>query len=72
MKKAVSYFWFMTIQTPNGAGFNISDYQGVLTPEPGETRLSIFNDLREQIVREFPRSSGGSVIAFDLQPNELK
>lgn len=71
MAKQVPHFWFMTIQTPNGAGFRINSYQGVLTPKPGTTRLDLFNELREEIERRDPLSRGGCVIAFDVQPNAL-
>lgn len=71
MKKPVPMFWLMTIQTPNQAGYNITDYQGVLTPKPGTTRIDLFNEIRDQIYRDFPQSRGGAVIAFDAQPNEL-
>lgn len=71
MKKPVPVFWFMAIQTPNGAGYRLNSYQGVLTPEPGTTRLSLFNEVLEEINRRDPLSIGGAVIAFDAQPNEL-
>ncbi|MET9190096.1 hypothetical protein ABZX63_33255 [Streptomyces tendae] len=71
MAKQVPHFWFMTIQTPNGAGYRINSYQGVLTPEPGTTRLSLFNEVREEIDRRDPLAIGGAVIAFDVQPNNL-
>jgi hypothetical protein len=61
----------MTIQTPNAAGYQLNDYQGVLTPKPGTTRLSLFNDIRAEIEQADPLSAGGVVIAFDVQPNEL-
>jgi len=71
MKKPAPLFWLMTIQTPNRAGYNITDYQGVTTPAPGTTRLDLFNQIRNEIYREYPQSQGGAVIAFDLQANEL-
>ncbi|WP_432185462.1 hypothetical protein [Streptomyces tendae] len=71
MAKPQPLFWLMTIQTPNAHGYRINDFQGVLTPEPGTTRLSLFNEIREEITRRDPLSAGGAVIAFDVQPNEL-
>lgn len=70
-KRTVPQFWLMTIQTPNEAGYNITDYQGILTPRPGATRLELFNEIREQIERDNPQSRDGAVIAFDVQPNDL-
>jgi hypothetical protein len=61
----------MTIQTPNGAGYRINSYQGVLTPRPGTTRLSLFNEVRAEIDQRDPLAIGGAVIAFDVQPNKL-
>ncbi|MFI9598965.1 hypothetical protein ACIHCX_03620 [Streptomyces sp. NPDC052043] len=69
--KQGSHFWMMTIQTPNAAGYNVTDYQGTLTPARGATRLDLFNEIREEIYRESPHSRGGVVIAFDVQPNQL-
>jgi hypothetical protein len=66
-----THFWFMAIQTPNGSGYCLADYQGVCTPCPGATRLDVFNDLREGINRQHPQSRGGTVIAFDIQPNQI-
>lgn len=66
-----THFWFMVVQTPNAHGFRIIDFQGTLTPEPGTTRLSLFNEIRAEVQRRDPQSQGGVVIAFDVQPNHL-
>lgn len=66
-----THFWFMAIQTPNVHGYRLNDYQGALTPEPGTTRLSLFNEIREEVERKDPLSRGGIVIAFDVQSNQL-
>ncbi|MFF2383743.1 hypothetical protein [Streptomyces sp. NPDC058108] len=71
MSKQVPHFWFMTIQTPNGGGYWIGSYRGVLTPESEATRLSLFNEIREEINQRDPLAVGGAVIAFDVQPNKL-
>ena len=71
MAKPQPLFWLMTIQTPNACGYRINDFQGVVTPAPGATRLSLFNEIRQEVARRDPLSAGGSVIAFDMQPNEL-
>ena len=71
MPKMKSYFWFMTMQTPNRSGYRINTFCGVLTPTPGTTRLSLFNEVKEEVERRDPLSRGGSVTAFDIQPNEL-
>ena len=70
--KQGSHFWLMVIQWPNGDGKNtVGSYQGVTTPERGETRLDVFNRVRKEIERDYPGSAGGAVIAFDVQPNKL-
>jgi hypothetical protein len=61
----------MTIQTPNATGFNITDFQGAVRPRRNITRLDLFNDIRDQIFRDYPHSRDGAVVAFDLQPNQL-
>lgn len=66
-----THFWFMAIQTPNRTGYRLNDYQGVLTPRPGSTRLDLFNDIRREVEQQDPLSRGGIVVAFDLQPNKL-
>ncbi|WP_032761244.1 hypothetical protein [Streptomyces alboviridis] len=66
-----THFWFMAIQTPNSAGYNVGSYQGAVTPPPGFTRLAFFNEMRAEIDRRHPEAKGGVVIAFDVQPNQL-
>ncbi|MFE0692953.1 hypothetical protein [Streptomyces sp. NPDC058869] len=66
-----SHFWFMSVMTMNAAGPWFNDYQGTLTLAPGATRLEVFNQIREEVAQNAPRSRGALVIAFDVQPNEL-
>lgn len=66
-----THFWFMTIQTPNGAGVFVNSYQGTWTPKLGQTRLTVFNAIRAFIREKDPRTAAGVVVAFDLQRNEL-
>lgn len=70
-KKQPTHFWFMTIQTPNGHGYRINDFQGVLTPAPGTTTLDLFNEVREECEQRDPQSRSGAVIAFGVQSNQL-
>lgn len=70
--KQGSHFWLMVIQWPDKTvGNTVGSYQGVTTPERGETRLDLFNRVREQIRSDYPDSRVGAVIAFDVQPNHL-
>lgn len=66
-----SHFWFMSVVTMNAVGPWFNDYQGTLTLAPGATRLEVFNQIREEVAQNDPRSRGSLVIAFDIQPNEL-
>lgn len=66
-----THFWFMTVQTPNSFGVYVNSYQGAWTPKPGETRLDAFNAIRALVNEKDPKSEGGLVLAFDIQPNEL-
>lgn len=62
----------MVIQEPSRlGGGSIGSYQGTTTPARGETRLDLFNRVREQIGRDYPGSVGGAVVAFDVQPNKI-
>jgi hypothetical protein len=69
---ATSYFWFATLQTPNARGFYLSSHQGIRDVQPGQTRMDLFNSIRDEIYRNTPQARGGAVIAFDIQPNELE
>lgn len=66
-----THFWFMVIQTPRDGGLYVNSYQGTWTPEPGATRLDMFNIIRAFVNEKDPRSRGGAAVAFDIQPNEL-
>jgi hypothetical protein len=58
----------MVIQEP---GNSVGSYQGLTTPERGETRIDLFNRIRQEIKSDYPSSVRGAVIAFDVQPNKL-
>jgi hypothetical protein len=66
-----THFWFLTMQTPNAAGYYLSSYQGTFTPPAGATRLDAFNEVRQLVERNDPPSRGGTVLAFDIQPNQI-
>jgi hypothetical protein len=66
-----SHFWFLSVMATNAAGPWFNSYQGALTLAPGATRLEVFNQIREEVARNDPRSRGAIAIAFDIQPNEL-
>jgi hypothetical protein len=66
-----THFWFMTIHTPNARGVYTGSYQGTRNPEPGQTRLDLFNSIRREIAELYPETRGGVALAFDIQPNQL-
>lgn len=66
-----THFWFMSVQTANAGGYYLNSYQGTLTPGSKATRLDLFNDIRRLVEEKDPRSKGGIVLAFDIQPNQL-
>ena len=68
MSKHGSHFWLMVVQERSGV---VGSYQGVVTPERGETRMDLFNKVRAEIERDRPANVGGAVTAFDVQPNKL-
>lgn len=66
-----THFWFMTLQAPTRTGFYLNSYQGTRTPEQGLTRLDLFNSIKQEIEHRDPLIQGATVIAFDIQPNQL-
>ena len=66
-----SHFWFMSVMAVNSIGPWVNDYQGTLTLVPGVTRLELFNQIREEVAQNDPRSRDAIVLAFVVQPNEL-
>jgi hypothetical protein len=66
-----THFWFLTMQTPNASGIYMNTYQGTWNPAPDATRLDMFNRIRSFVEEKDPRSRGGMVISFDIQPNQL-
>lgn len=66
--KQGSHFWFITIQASNGKSATVS---GTVTPGRGKTRLDLFNDLLAKANAEVPGMTGGSILAFDVQPNQI-
>jgi len=62
-----THFWFMSIRAPEGA----MSFTGTVTPGPGETRLDLFGRIHDQIVSENPAVRDASVLAFDIQPNQI-
>lgn len=66
-----THFWFVAIQTPAASGYNLGHYWGTVTPGAEATRLDLFNWLISDVYERNPRARGGSVIAFDIQPNKL-
>ncbi len=71
MAEQGTHFYFMSMQMSNARGFYTTDFQGVLTPKPGQTRLDLFNEIRADFEAREPRVRSGVVIAFDIQPNKL-
>lgn len=65
-----SHFWFMTIQWHGNSNVTGS-YSGVFTPAAGSTRWDALKHLFERVVAEYPDASDGTILAFDIQPNQL-
>lgn len=66
-----AYFWFMAIQKSVGTSLYVRDWRGLIGWKPGATRLTMFDEIKADVVRRDPSFEGGTVIAFDIQPNEL-
>jgi hypothetical protein len=67
MPKQGTHFWLMTFADERGHyGAN-----GTMTPEPGATRIDMYNVIHATLVERDPDLRGVPVIAFDIQPNRL-
>jgi len=67
-----THFWFMSLILPNAAGFAAYRRVGHCTPEPGATRLDLFDMLLNMVKEKSPELNDGAVvISFDIQPNKL-
>ncbi|MER6092427.1 hypothetical protein [Streptomyces bluensis] len=70
-----THFYVMTIQnqvrTPAGNGIAVHTQSQDFTPDPGWTRADIYNAAYNAIVRVNPQLSGGNVIVWSLEPNQL-
>lgn len=65
-----THFYFMTGAGRNALGLRQEERAGVTTLPPGTTRWDAYQRLRD----EFARDTGlkdFTVIAFDVQPNQL-
>lgn len=65
-----THFWLLTIQWPGDAN-TTGTYSGVWTPASGMTRMDAFKYLLERVAVGNAGARGGTVLAFDLHPNEL-
>jgi hypothetical protein len=69
--KEGSHFWIMTLVVNDSDGTHLFSGGGLVTPDPGVTRLSLMTRLRDELVSAEQVSQGAGVLAFDLQPNKL-
>lgn len=67
----MNYFWIMALVVNGPDGTHLFSGGGLVTPEPGETRLSLMERLRDELVSAEQVSEGAGVLAFDLQANKL-
>lgn len=70
MAEQGTHFWFMTVIGRNALGLRQEDYSGHLNVQPGATRFDMFNELR-QVIADRSGLADITVIAFDIQPNQL-
>lgn len=61
-----NYFYFAAIALPHG-GFG--EVAGTITPRRGATRLSLFQDIRADILAQAP--PGSAINSFTLESNEI-
>ncbi|MET8826070.1 hypothetical protein ABZX40_13440 [Streptomyces sp. NPDC004610] len=70
MSSQGTHHYVLTLQAVVGGGVAFASRVGTVTPHPGATRHDIYLDLRAEIVRTSPDLAQGSVLFFDLQPNQ--
>lgn len=70
-EKQGTHFWFMTVFKPIPGGGDVRDFRGTASPKPGATRFDLFDEVRAKVNELDPSKVGGTVIAFDVQPNTL-
>ncbi|MFF2749508.1 hypothetical protein ACFVVA_28700 [Kitasatospora sp. NPDC058048] len=66
-----THTWLITLQKPLSYGVSTLTLNGVLTPEPGETRQSAYRKIRNSIDRQEPDMVGANVLFFSLEPYRL-
>jgi hypothetical protein len=71
MPERGSHFFFITMSQVNHMGPYMNTLTGTLTLKPGATRLELFNEIRAEFESRDPKVRGGTVLAFDIQPNKL-
>ncbi|GGX02014.1 hypothetical protein GCM10010353_17060 [Streptomyces chryseus] len=68
-----SHFFFMSLYTPGDvhAPGSVWRRSGHFTPPPGMTRHDAYEMLMGEITEDTPALAGATVLAFDVQPNQL-
>lgn len=66
------YCYVLTIQypAPGGRGFGVSTDSGVFIPGPGQTRVQVYEQLLERMVRA-TGATRTNTLFFSLEPNAL-
>jgi hypothetical protein len=62
-----THFFHLTLAANGG---RITSHVGHITPQPGQTRLDIYQELYSLITRE-PGNGGSIVTNFTVEPNQL-
>jgi hypothetical protein len=61
----------MTVFKASPGGFDVRDFRGTVTPKPGASRFDLFDLIRARVNEMDPSKEGGTVVAFDIQPNQI-
>jgi len=71
-----SHHWVMSVQWPEtrrtAAGG--ATYRATITPEPGQTRAEIYEEIRAWVFQEIAEATGvqrPTVVFWSLEPNDL-
>ena len=66
-----THFYVLTRQKPVNGGVAMATWYGAITPNPGSTRLDIYQWLLADTDQKSPHMAGANTVHFSLEPNQL-
>ncbi|MER7849574.1 hypothetical protein ABTZ03_37200 [Kitasatospora sp. NPDC096077] len=66
-----TYHCVLTIQRTTDGGTASATFADTITPKPGMTRVDVFNLAIDHLTQRRPELTGGTVLFFALDKNQL-